>query len=136
MQGQTATNRSAELRFSRVANAPTTPAMNAAQKGGSRTFSLGNAGTRRTTAPAAALPTINATADTWRTPKMTDSAAAPVAAASVKSQVEAGGIREMERSRLTAADAVRSPDATESIRRITADTRPMWIPTGSASTTV
>src|SRR5262249_35802386 len=113
MQGHTATSRSVELRFSRVANAPTTPAMTAAQNAGSRAFSVDNAGTRRTTAPAAALPTINATADRWRTPKMTDSATAPVAAASVKSQVEAGGIREMERSRLTAADAVRSPDATE-----------------------
>src|SRR5262249_59091670 len=107
MQGHTATSRSAELRFSRVANAPTTPAMNAAQKGGSRAFSLDNAGTRRTTAPAAALPMINATADTWRTPKMTDSAAAPAAAASVKSQVEAGGVRAMEGAAPAAAPAPR-----------------------------
>ncbi len=46
---------------------------------------------RRRTAPAAALATMSATAASCWTPKSTDSAAAPAAAASVNSQVGAGG---------------------------------------------
>jgi hypothetical protein len=46
---------------------------------------------RRSRAPAAELATISAIAPKCSTPKITDSAAAPAAAASVKSQVGAGG---------------------------------------------
>src|SRR5262245_3396764 len=103
--------------------------MNAAQRVGRSALSLDNAGSRRTTAPVAALPTINATADAWRTPKMTDSAAAPMAAAIVKSHIGAGGISEIERSWMAAADAVSSPIVIASIARMVADTRTMSIPT-------
>src|SRR5277367_321489 len=46
---------------------------------------------RRSTAPAAELATMSAIAPKCSTPKITDSAAAPAAAASANSQVGAGG---------------------------------------------
>ena len=66
------------------------PASSAAQSGCRRVLVLYCARVRRRTAPAAALATMSSTAARCRTPKSTDRAAAPAAAASVNNQVGAG----------------------------------------------
>src|SRR5258707_14307126 len=91
MHGQTATRRSDELNSNRTASAPTMPASRAAQSGCRKGLSLYRARVRRRTAPAAALATMSITAARCLTPKSTDRAAGPAAAASVNNQVGAGG---------------------------------------------
>src|SRR5712691_5160043 len=65
------------------------PASSAAQNGCSRGLVLYLAKVRRRTAPTAALATMSKIAATCWTPKITDSDAAPAAAATVNSQAGA-----------------------------------------------
>src|ERR1700676_56275 len=68
-------------------------------------------------APAPALTKISTMGRKWSTPKITDSATAPAAAASAKSHVGAGGAREITPIAFMAASGVRRPDSTSSIAR-------------------
>src|SRR5882724_13149019 len=99
------------------------PASSAAQNGWRRGLVLYFAKVRRRTAPAAALAAMSKTAATCWTPKITDSDAAPVAAASVNSQVEAGGACEIALIVSKAADGVVRPAPTSSIALIADATR-------------
>jgi hypothetical protein len=81
-------------------------------------------------APAPALMNISTAGRKWPTPKITDSATAPAAAASAKSQVGAGGAREIAPIALVAASGASRPDSTSSIEA----TRSMSTPAGSAGT--
>src|SRR3974390_3503962 len=67
-----------------------TPARSAAQNGWRKTFALTRATARRKIAPAPALTNISTVGRKCSTPKITDSATAPAAAASANSPVAAG----------------------------------------------
>ena len=134
MQGQTATRRSCELRWYRTARAPTTPAKRAAQKGWMNRFVLRAANTRRTMAPMAALKTIKPTAARCETPKITARAAAPAAAASVNSQVAAGGAFPILRIVDARSTELIRPAFISVSAFIAAATRCMSIPAGFAAT--
>src|ERR1700744_6476322 len=91
MHGQTTTRRSDELNPARVASAQMIPASNAAPNGCRKGFELRRARPRRNTAPAAALKNMTTAGCQCWMPKITASATAADAAASVNSQVGAGG---------------------------------------------
>ena len=78
MHGQTATRRNDELRCSRPATAPITPARRAAQNGCKNRFELNRPSKRRSMAPAPALKNISTAAAMRSTPKITASATAPI----------------------------------------------------------
>src|SRR5882724_5508014 len=111
------------------------PASSAAQNGCRRGLVLYLANVRRRTAPAAALATMSKTAAICWTPKITDSDAAPAAAATVNSQVGAGGDCEIVSIVFTATDGARRPATTSSIARIAEATRYMSTPVGSVAPT-
>src|SRR6516165_8894679 len=69
-----------------------TPARSAAQNGWANTFALTRATARRKRAPAPALRNIRTVGRKCSTPKITDSATAPAAAATANSHVGAGGV--------------------------------------------
>ncbi len=83
-------------------------------------------------APAPALTKISTMARKWSTPKITDSATAPAAAASTKSHVGAGGACEITPIAFIAASGASRPVSTASIARIVEVTRSISTPAGSA----
>ena len=113
----TATRRNDELRPYRTPRAPIMPASSAAQNGWMNMFAVYCAKPRRRTAPAAALTKIsNGGARCW-TPKITESATAPAAAAVVKSHSGAGGAREIASIASAQADRRQPPRVTASWKR-------------------
>ena len=133
MHGQTEMRRTDELNSYRTANAPMTPASSPAANGCRKTFALYGAILRRRIAPAAALRNANAAADRCSTPKITANAAAPAAAASVKSHVGAGGASEIVLIAFIAAPGASRPASRSSIVRVADATRSMFTPVGSTA---
>ena len=88
---------------------------------------------RRKIAPAPALRNINTTAGRCSTPKITDSATAPAAAASANNQVGAGGALAIAAIASGAASADDRPDSTSSTARIVEATRSISTPLGSVA---
>ena len=112
---------------------PITPASNAAQNGCRNTFALYMATPRRRIAPAAALTKISAAADRCSTPKITASATAPAAAASVNNHVEAGGAREIAAIAASALSGASRRVPISPIACMVEATRSMFTPAGSAA---
>src|SRR5262249_536890 len=111
------------------------PASNAAQNGCRSGFVLYCPRVRRSMAPSAALAMMSVTAVRCWTPKITDSAAAPAAAASVNSQVGAGGACAIALMTLNAAGGASRPAPTSSMTRIAEATRSMSTVVGLAAPT-
>src|SRR5260221_14783591 len=97
-----------------------------------KSLSLNRATPRRSAAPAPALTNISTIGTKWPTPKMTDSATAPAAAASAKSHVGAGGAREIEPIAFMAASRAQRPDSTSDIVCNVEATRSIATPAGGA----
>src|SRR5262249_10386448 len=100
-----------------------TPARSAAQSGWTKRFALIRATARRKIAPTPALTNINTIGGKCSTPKITDSATAPAAAASTNSHVGAGGTLAIAAIALDAASADNRPASTSSTVRIAEATR-------------
>src|SRR3981189_349586 len=75
-----------------------------------KSFALTWARARRRMAPAPALTSISTAGRKWPTPKITDSATAPAAAANAKSHVGDGGAREITPIAFIAASGASRPD--------------------------
>src|SRR5260370_12443500 len=80
-----------------------------------KSFPLNCPRVRRRMAPAPALTNISTAGRKWSTPKITESAAAPAAAANAKSHVGDGGAREITPIAFIAASGASRPDSTSSI---------------------
>lgn len=93
-------------------------------------FALYRASVRRRIAPAAALTMMSTTAFRWCAPKITAIAAAPAAAASVNSQVGAGGACAIALMFSSAAATGSRPTAQFSIADIAEATLSMFVPMG------
>src|ERR1700687_5416693 len=74
-----------------------------------KSFAVIWARARRKMAPAPALTNISTMGSKWSTPKITDSATAPAAAASAKSHVGAGGAAEIALIAFIAASGANRP---------------------------
>ncbi len=135
MQGQNATSDWALERCSRPAAAPITPAIRAADSGSRKALPPSLPRPRRASAPSPALTAISSRLTTSNTPKITPSAAAPMAAKSAKRRVEADGVRPAASIAARASAAGMAPSTTWSITVWTASTVPMFTPSGAAGTT-